>query len=104
MPDIDIDEELDAQPLREAESGPYEEMKSRPNPDKLMLMYVPSLSALLERARTLKEQELTAQEKARIACVATVVAASPAAAEAMKEERGYDDLDPEILILEATQK
>jgi hypothetical protein len=57
----------------------------------LVLVFVPSLAALLLRAEEKKGSRLTREEVEALRDGATVVAVPPAVARAMEEERGYRD-------------
>ena len=70
--------------------GSFRELSAKRNPDGLALVYIPGLAALLERARQLKGSELSEEESARIAELATVMAAPPEVAKETIENRGYE--------------
>jgi hypothetical protein len=60
-----------------------------------VLVFVPSLAALLTRAEELKGKPLTKREVEAIRDQANVVATPRKAAEELAKTRGYDDVDPE---------
>jgi hypothetical protein len=70
--------------------GSFAELSAKRNPDGLVLVYIPGLGALLERAKQLKGSELSEQQAARIAEHATVMAAAPEVAKETIENRGYE--------------
>jgi hypothetical protein len=70
--------------------GSFGELSARKNPDGLVLVYVPGLAALLERARQLKGSELSEEQAARIAEQATVMAVTAEVAKQTIENRGYE--------------
>jgi hypothetical protein len=70
--------------------GSFGEFSARKNPDGLVLVYVPGLAALLERARQLNGSELSEQQAARIAEHASVMAVTPEVAKETIENRGYE--------------
>jgi hypothetical protein len=80
-------------PLECGETGTYAEMILRPLPDGMLLVFVPSLAALLTRAEQLKGAEVTCEEVFRIRDNCNVVVTPAGAARAMEEKRGYADLD-----------
>ena len=75
--------------LSVGDAGSFGELSARRNPDGLILVYIPGLAALLERARQLKGCELSEAEAARIAEHANVVAATPEVARETIANRGY---------------
>ncbi len=76
--------------LSAGDIGSFGELKARPNPDGLVLVYVPGLAALRERARQLKGSELSEAETARIAEHASAMAVAPEVAKKTIEDRGYE--------------
>ncbi len=70
--------------------GSFRELSAKRNPGGLVLVYIPRLGALLERARQLKGSDLSKEEAKRIAEHATVMAATPQVAKATIEKRGYE--------------
>jgi hypothetical protein len=76
--------------LSAGDVGSFAELKARTNSDGLALVYIPGLAALLERARQLKGSELSAEESARIAAHANVMAVTPEVAKKTIENRGYE--------------
>jgi hypothetical protein len=70
--------------------GSFGELRAKSNPDGLVLVYIPGLAALLERAKQLKGSELSEDQTARIAEHATVMAAAPEVAKKTIERRGYE--------------
>jgi hypothetical protein len=62
----------------------------RPLPEGMLLVFVPSLVALLMRAEQIRESELTRNEVFRLRDNCNVVVAIP---QAVEEQRGYADLD-----------
>lgn len=81
-------------PLREGEHGCYGDLAGRALPDGLVLVFMPSLAALLEKAEQLKGAPLTEEQVIRIRDAALVVATRSQAASAVEEQRGYADVDP----------
>ena len=81
-------------PIAEGEGGPYAGLAGRPRPGGLVLVFIPSLAALLGRAEELAGSPLRADQVARIRDAALVVATRPEAAAAVEERRGYADVDP----------
>jgi hypothetical protein len=61
----------------------------------LVIVFMPSLGALLLRAEELKGGPLTEDEVYRIRDHAICVTTTPESAAAVEAERGYRDLDPE---------
>jgi hypothetical protein len=76
--------------LSVGDAGSFRELSALRNPDGLVLVYLPGLAALLERARQLKGSGLSESEAARIAEGANVVAARPDVARKTIEDRGYE--------------
>jgi hypothetical protein len=70
--------------------GSFAELGAKGNPDGLVLVYIPGLAALLERAKQLKGSELSKQESARIAAHANVMAVTPEVAKKTIDNRGYE--------------
>ena len=70
--------------------GSFGELRARQNPDGLVLVYVPGLAALLERARQLKGSELSEAEAASIAEHASVMAVTAEVAKKTVADRGYE--------------
>jgi hypothetical protein len=79
--------------LQVSETGRYAEVSRRPLPEGLLLVFVPSLVALLTRAEELKGGALTRDEVLRIRDASNVLVTTPPAARAIEERRGYSDLD-----------
>jgi hypothetical protein len=63
--------------------------------DDVVIAFMPALVALLTRAEQLKGQPLTEAEALRIRDNAICATVTPAQAQSLAEERGYDDIDPE---------
>jgi hypothetical protein len=63
--------------------------------DDLVIEFVPTLIAVLLAAERLKGDPLTEEEVLDIRDGATCIRSPKSLAEAMAEERGYRDLDPE---------
>jgi hypothetical protein len=80
-------------PLECGETGTYAEMILRSLPEGTLLVFVPSLAALLTRAEQLKGAELTRKEVFRIRDHCNVIVTASRTARAMEEQRGYADLD-----------
>ena len=70
--------------------GTFGELSAKRNPDGLVLVYIPGLAALLERAKQLKGSELSETESARIAEHASMMAVTPEMAKETIENRGYE--------------
>ena len=81
-------------PLKEGDHGSYSALSGRPLPDDLVLLYIPSLAALLTRAEELKGTPLTQEQVLRIRDAAHVVVSHPQPAAAVDQRRGYADVDP----------
>ncbi|MCT7568489.1 hypothetical protein [Aliarcobacter butzleri] len=75
--------------LQDGDTGSYEELSKEENPNDLMLLYIPGLEALFERALQLKGTDLSNEEKEKIKQRATVIATHPEAAKQVIEKRGY---------------
>ena len=82
-------------PLTELEVGKYAELAKRPNPNHLVLQYIPSLAAILLRAERLAGVPLTRAQVEKIRDHSSVTVASEKAAQAVQENRGYKDIRPE---------
>jgi hypothetical protein len=80
--------------LTVSDTGRFADLVRRPLPEGLVLVFVPSLAAILTRARDLKGAELTRDEVVRIRDESAVLVTLPQAARAIEERRGYADLDP----------
>ena len=80
--------------LHAGRSGTYSELVGRPLPQGLALIFVPSLAALLTRARQLNGAALTEDQVLRIRNNSTVIVMDHDAARAVEEQRGYADIDP----------
>ena len=76
------------------EHGRYADLAGRPLPAGLVLLFVPSLAALLTRAEQLKGQPLTRDEVLRVRDNCPVVVSERDPAAAVEAGRGYSDLDP----------
>ena len=83
-----------AKPLAAGEHGRYADLAGRPLPPGLVLLFVPSLAAMLTRAEQLKGQPLTRDEVLRVRDNGPVLVSDAAPARAVEEGRGYADLDP----------
>jgi hypothetical protein len=81
------------QPLAINDTGRYVELTKRPLPEGLVLVFVPSLAAILTRAEQLKGAELTREEVFRIRDQCTMLVSTPDGAQAIEDRRGYADLD-----------
>ncbi len=86
--------EKQATPLKHEESGPYAELATRPNPERLVIAFMPSLGAWLQRAEKQKGSDLSATEVARIRDGAPAIALHAEQLIALREDRGYEDVDP----------
>lgn len=74
--------------LKVGDVGSQSVQVAKSNPDKLVLVYIPSLSALLGRATELKGEPLSESEIQRISSRAEVVAMQKEVAEAVLQQRG----------------
>lgn len=74
--------------LKVGDVGSQSVQVAKSNPDKLVLVYIPSLSALLGRATELKGKPLSESEIQRISSRAEVVAMQKEVAEAVLQQRG----------------
>jgi hypothetical protein len=81
-------------PLKEGDSGPYGDLAGRTLPEGSVLLFVPSLAALLTRAEELKDAPLTKEQVLLIRDAAHVVVSPPQPASAVEKRRGYADVDP----------
>lgn len=81
-------------PLKHEQTGPYAELASRPNPRGFVIAFIPALGAWLQRAEKQKGAELSPSEVTRIRDQAPAAALRPDQLEALREERGYDDVAP----------
>ncbi len=81
-------------PLKEGDHGAYGDLACRALPDGLVLLFIPSLAALLGQAEQLKGGPLTEEQVIRIRDAAQVVATLPSAAAAVEARRGYADGSP----------
>lgn len=82
--------DLNEDVLRVGDNGSFEELSRKPNPDNLVLQYVPGIDALLARAAQLKGAELSENQVARIRAGANVMAVPAEMAAALNEKRGYE--------------
>jgi hypothetical protein len=80
--------------LKDLEVGSYEELAARPNPEHLVLQYIPSLAATLLNVENKKGSALTRNEVEMLRDKANIMAILPAAAKAVEDRRGYKDIDP----------
>jgi hypothetical protein len=81
-------------PLAINDTGRYGELSGRPRPKWSVLLFIPTLAAILTRAEQLKGAELTHEEVFRIRDDSAVLVSPPEAAQAVEERRGYADVDP----------
>ena len=81
------------EPLKEGDNGCYSELASRRVDDELVLIFMPTLAALLGHAEQLKGTSLSETEVVRIRDQAIVVATRPDVAHAVARQRGYADID-----------
>jgi hypothetical protein len=79
--------------LRAGDSGEYADLAKRPLPPGLVLVFIPSLAALLTRAQQLNGAALSEFHVLRIRNVAKVTVVDHAAARSVEERRGYADID-----------
>lgn len=80
-------------PLREGEGGPYGDLARRVLPDGLVLVFMPSLAALLGHAEELTGAPLTQEQVHRIRDAALAVVTQVQVAIAVEQSRGYADVD-----------
>jgi hypothetical protein len=80
--------------LKHEESGSYAALAARPNPKRYVIAFMPALGAWLLRAEKQKGARLSATEMGRIRDQAPAIALRPAHIKALRESRGYDDVDP----------
>jgi hypothetical protein len=81
-------------PLEEGEHGPYADLAGRALPDGLVLLFIPSLAALLARAEELKGSPLTEEQVIRIRDASQVIVSPPQPTAAVEQRREYADVDP----------
>jgi hypothetical protein len=74
--------------LAVGERGPYAELSAKPNPDNLILLYIPAVSLLIERGRQLKGADLNADQIGKIRSQSPVVAMKKEDAEHILKQRG----------------
>jgi len=80
-------------PLKEGDHGAYGGLAGRTLPGELVLLFIPSLAALLGQAEQLKGGPLTEEQVLRIRDAAQVVVTLPQAAAAVEARRGHPDLN-----------
>jgi hypothetical protein len=81
-------------PLKHEESGPYARLASRPNPQGFLIAFMPALGAWLQHAEKRKGADLSVSEVVRLRDAAPAIALRPAQVQALREDRGYEDVDP----------
>ncbi len=86
--------EVPRQPLQEGECCPYGEFVGRDLSEGLVLVFMPSLVALLDQAEQLTGVPLTEDQVIRVRDAALVVVTQPHPAAAVEHARGYPDVDP----------
>ncbi len=74
--------------LQVGDVGSYESLSGKPNPEELVIIYMPSLAAFIERATELKGSELSESELHRISQVAQAMALPQDVAEKTIADRG----------------
>jgi len=79
--------------LQAGEFGSYGELAGRPLPEHLTLVFVPSLAALLTKARELNGAALTEKQVLAIRDGSKVMVVDHDSARAVEEKRGYADVD-----------
>jgi hypothetical protein len=79
--------------LKFGDSGAYGELVQRPLPEGLVLVFVPSLAALLAQAQELNGGALTEAQVLRIRDGSKVMVVGPDQVRAVEEARGYIDID-----------
>ncbi|MCE2029569.1 hypothetical protein [Sessilibacter corallicola] len=70
-------EEITGKPMENlsaGEVGSFEELSSKPNPDNLVLVYIPDIELILEKVRALKGGELSPEEEEAVRMRTTAVA------------------------------
>jgi hypothetical protein len=80
--------------LKDLDVGSYAELAVRPNPDQLILQYIPSLAAILLSVEKKLGSPLTEKQVEALRDKASVMAFKPNAAKAAEDRRGYRDIDP----------
>jgi hypothetical protein len=83
-----------SRPIELGEADPYARMIRRPNPQGLVLQYNPALVAELLLGERRAGRPLNQTEVERIRDERLVGAVLPAAMRTLRDERGYDDVDP----------
>jgi len=81
-------------PLVGGDTGPYGELVNCNLPPDLVLMFIPSLVALLIRAEELKGEPLTEKEVVAIRDGAQVIVNHADVVAAVEEQLGYVDVNP----------
>lgn len=80
--------------LQERETGSYAEISHRPNPHKLVFLFMPSLVSTLLANERKNGSPLSQKQVEAIRDSATITTAPPEAAKAVGDGRGYQDIDP----------
>ena len=81
------------QPLTEGDGGPYGDLARRVLPEGLVLVFMPSLAALLDQAEELAGAPLTEAQVLRIRDAALAVVTPAQVAAAVEQSRGYAEVD-----------
>lgn len=79
--------------LQAREFASYGELAGRPLPERLTIVFVPSLAALRTKARELNGAALTEKQVLAIRDGSKVMVVDHDAAHAVKEKRDYADID-----------
>jgi hypothetical protein len=80
--------------LHDRETGSYAEISLRPNPNKLVFLFMPSLVSTLLANERKNGAPLSQKQVEAIRDSATITVAPPEAAKAVADGRGYQDIDP----------
>ena len=81
-----------------SEPQPFSMVQKQAAPARHVILFIPSLAALLERAKQLKTRDLNHEEQVQIVLNALAVVVPTDVAEAVEEKRGYRDVDPHKIL------
>ncbi len=81
-------------PIEKFEVGEYAAISSRPNPEHLLIQFIPAFVAILVSAERTYGKPLTKQQVEAIRDNSSVIVSTPEAVKAVEEGRGYNDINP----------
>jgi hypothetical protein len=84
----------DISPLKASETGRYDEIARRPNPENYVILFIPALIAILLSVERKNGGPLNQAQVEAVRDTASVVVSPLHAAQAVEDKRGYRDLDP----------